>query len=62
MFVFITARVSKYFDQGRHISQKEKKIPKKNKTKKKSSPSWDVVFQWTLEDLRVHYNEAPNAC
>lgn len=26
-----------------------------------SSPSWVAVFQWTLEDLRVHYSEAPNA-
>lgn len=34
MFVFITARVSKYFDQGRHISQKEKKSLKKTKLKK----------------------------
>lgn len=51
MFVFITLRVPKYFDQGRHISQKKKILLHHG--------LW--FFQWSLEDLRVHYSEAPNA-
>lgn len=47
MFVFFTLRVPKYFDRD---------------TRKKINPlRHGLVFSVDLEDLRVHYSEAPNA-
>lgn len=40
------------FDWGRHV--------KPGREKKRKGIFSIIGFQWTLEDLRVHYNEAPN--
>lgn len=63
IFEFIKLKLLKYLDQGGH----KKIIKSLTIILIKKIPSWVVVlsllfvFKWTLEDLRVHYSEAPTA-
>lgn len=52
-FSMLKSRPQNSLDWGRHV--------KPGREKKRKGIFSVIGFQWTLEDLRVHYSEAPNA-